>query len=153
LQVDVGWIVSSAKKSLSRFGDLVPLFSKNLNSVWINENWSAEFFIGLLSMTDAIGLCSSVAKSTFSVDVELDSLVVFLTVAVTDTVSVDWVDVLDGANLMKNFFVKFSWQWLWLQFLMSNLFPHFFPHEEVWDFEDISLKTPSLCCVFQQMFS
>jgi hypothetical protein len=42
-----------------------------------------------LSMTDAIELCSSVAKSIFSVDVELDSLVVFLTVAMTGTVSVD----------------------------------------------------------------
>jgi hypothetical protein len=40
-------------------------------------------------MTDAIELCSSVAKSIFSVDVQLDSLVVSSTVAVTATVSVD----------------------------------------------------------------
>jgi hypothetical protein len=41
------------------------------------------------SLADAIELCSSVANSIFLVDVELDSLVVFPTVAVTDTVSVD----------------------------------------------------------------
>jgi hypothetical protein len=106
LRTLIGWIVSSAKKSLSRFGDLVPLFSKKFNSVWINGSWSAEFFIGRLTMMDAIELCNLVPKSIFSGDVELDSLVVFPTVAVTDTVSVDWVDVLDRAKSDEKFLCK-----------------------------------------------
>jgi hypothetical protein len=44
-----------------------------------------------------------VAKSIFSVDVELDSLVVFPTVAMTGTVS---VDVLDRAKSDEKFLCK-----------------------------------------------
>jgi hypothetical protein len=50
-----------------------------------------EFFIGPLTMTDAIELCSSVAKSIFSVNVELDSI---------------RVDVLDRAKSDKKFLCK-----------------------------------------------
>jgi hypothetical protein len=106
LQVDVGWIVSSAKKSLSRFGDLVPLFSKKFECCLNQWKLSSRIFIGPLSMTDAIELCSSVAKSIFSVDVELDSLVVFPTVAMTGIVSADWVDVLNGAKSDEKFLFK-----------------------------------------------
>jgi hypothetical protein len=60
-------------------------------------------------MMDAIELCRSVAKSILSVDVELDSLVVFPIVAMTGTVQLIELMFWMEQNLMKNFFVKFSW--------------------------------------------